>query len=632
MPLTIDCGHRLLVQRERGMDMPLNVKWHKQTLMLENNLFHLPTIQQLLLTEVMAEAQVLSGENLEQRHVTEIVPSTELALRPNSLLVSGLESLSAIEQEDLVNLAGIVVVGSGSPENHGTRDTGTISAVEANSSPGSSAALALSAVDSSLERLERICAAMTIPLLQLLSFGEPIQFYEEIRATFLKEVRGNTAKLHEHFLKVVLAEGLDGLVHDISNRVGRPVVVETANFHILASRNMGGTPQSQRQALTEQLAVALHRGKRNEEKAHFLKTLHIRPFKIGRRLVAPILVEEVAVGFISCATKANENLDMLSDFLQPAAAACTVDFYQRRGDGTIVTVTQKSLLKDLLSGRGLSAAEQERVERHYGFDLCDGLMVFAIDITGGGAQRAPQTFDESLAATEVEGTRTFVVPYNHKEGKTWQQLAEDLKSRIRTLIAQSDGKFQDEAQRSTTRGLSRAERSVDSYGGAEEGVDGRAALKSNLRIQIGAGRLAPNILGLAEAYREARQALIIGNMLQGEQEFTVSYGDLGIKRLLYLMIDHPELQRFYEENLAPLERYDAEWESELVPSLRVYLEQGANLNSAARALFIHRHTMNYRLEQIADILKIDIDSQAVLLNLQIAFLIRDMKQGIQGKH
>src|SRR5271155_1257769 len=113
MPLTIDCGHRLLVQRERGMDMPLNVKWHKQTLMLENNLFHLPTIQQLLLTEVMAEAQVLSGENLEQRHVTEIVPSTELALRPNSLLVSGLESLSAIEQEDLVNLAGIVVVGSG---------------------------------------------------------------------------------------------------------------------------------------------------------------------------------------------------------------------------------------------------------------------------------------------------------------------------------------------------------------------------------------------------------------------------------------------------------------------------------------------------------------------------------------
>jgi purine catabolism regulator len=113
-------------------------------------------------------------------------------------------------------------------------------------------------------------------------------------------------------------------------------------------------------------------------------------------------------------------------------------------------------------------------------------------------------------------------------------------------------------------------------------------------------------------------------MVHGENEFAIGYGELGIKRLLYLIIDHPELQRFYEDNLAPLEAYDTEWESELVPSLRVYLEQGANLNSTARALFIHRHTLRYRLEQIADILKVDIDSQEVLLNLQIAFLIRDM--------
>jgi purine catabolism regulator len=93
------------------------------------------------------------------------------------------------------------------------------------------------------------------------------------------------------------------------------------------------------------------------------------------------------------------------------------------------------------------------------------------------------------------------------------------------------------------------------------------------------------------------------------------------------MIDHPELERFYEENLAPLERYDQEYESELVSSLRVYLAQGANLNSAARALFVHRHTLRYRLEQIAEILKADIDSQEILLNLQIAFLIKDMKFG-----
>ena len=69
----------------------------------------------------------------------------------------------------------------------------------------------------------------------------------------------------------------------------------------------------------------------------------------------------------------------------------------------------------------------------------------------------------------------------------------------------------------------------------------------------------------------------------------------------------------------------------MVDTLRVYLQQGANLNSTARTLFIHRHTLRYRLEQIADILKVDIDSQEVLLNLNIAFIIRDMKAGGKKK-
>lgn len=35
--------------------------------------------------------------------------------------------------------------------------------------------------------------------------------------------------------------------------------------------------------------------------------------------------------------------------------------------------------------------------------------------------------------------------------------------------------------------------------------------------------------------------------------------------------------------------------------------------------------MRYRLEQIAELLKVDIDSPEVLLNLQIAFNILEMK-------
>ncbi|HEY9783837.1 MAG TPA: helix-turn-helix domain-containing protein, partial [Candidatus Obscuribacterales bacterium] len=220
------------------------------------------------------------------------------------------------------------------------------------------------------------------------------------------------------------------------------------------------------------------------------------------------------------------------------------------------------------------------------------ILVFAVEALNASGQplKLDSLPEDKGALTEIEGTRAVVIPYHAKANRTWQEEAEQLGKAIREAVKPKAG-------------------------------------AGEIRVQIGAGRLAETTLDLPDSYREARQALIVGSMIHGDGEFAISYGDLGVKRLLYLMIDHPELDRFYQENLAPLESYDEEWESELVPSLRVYLDHGANLNSAARALFVHRHTLRYRLEQIAEILKVDIDSQEVLLNLQIAFQIRDMRGG-----
>ena len=216
-----------------------------------------------------------------------------------------------------------------------------------------------------------------------------------------------------------------------------------------------------------------------------------------------------------------------------------VEFSQRRKDGSVFTVTQKSLLKDLLSGRTLSASDQERLERHFGFDLADGLLVFAVEIirpavpaSADGARPVVLNWpDDTFITTEVEGTRIFVVPYMNKENRSPSAEAEGLLQKIQQFL------------------------------GPEADL---------AHVQIGASRLAETILDLSEAYREARQALVIASMVHGDQGFIQAYGDLGVRRLLYLMIDHPELARFYEDNLAPLQAYDEEWESELVPSLKVY--------------------------------------------------------------
>jgi hypothetical protein len=445
-------------------------------------------------------------------------------------------------------------------------------------------------LDVTYKRTLKLCTEAAVPLILMPSFGEPGQVADDVRMAFLREVKQSSARLHASLLTLLLDQGVEGLAEEISTQLNRPISIETADFKVLASRNMGVTPANQQRTLTDEIQSAMKRQgarKNGTENDHLCMT----PVKIGRRLVLPICLSGDVVGYVAVMVRQNDDWETIGEYLQAAALAAMVDFSQRRKDGSVFSVTQKSLLKDLLSGRGLSASDQERLERHYGLDLCDSILVLACQTLGTVGFGKAGWPEDQFITTDVEGTRVYLLPYIAKTETTWQEEAATLIGKLRNAT----------------------------FGGGK------------LTLQVGAARMVETVLDLPDAYREARQALIIGSMMHGEKEFCIGYGDLGVRRLLYLMIDHFEFDRFYEDTLAPLEAYDTEWESELVPSLRVYLAHGANLNSAARALFIHRHTLRYRLEQIAEILKVDIDSQEVLLNLQIAFMIGDMKGVPQGK-
>jgi hypothetical protein len=532
---------------------------------------HQPTLKHLLNSEAMADAQVLFGQDLLDRPVVQVVTGLTPPPKAGSLLIARPGMVGAQDAEAVSELAGLIVI---------RPYVVPADAASVASGQGQAGSLAVG-VEVDTQRLVQICADAEVPLILVPGFGELAQIAEDIRLAFLAELKRASARMHAVLLSMVIEDGLGGVVEELSSWISRPVACETADFKILAAKNMGPTPPSQQRTLTEEVAETINRQMRAQD-TRILTDLCQKPFRIGRRLVMPILLDGVVVAYLSAMVKPTDDIDAMAEYLYPAALAAMIDLSQRRKEVSAFTVNQKSLLKDLLSGRTLSSADQERFDQTFGFDLCDGLLVFAAQAVTANPEGNPPWPEEPYPSTEVEGTRVFVIPYHKKSERTWQQEAELLVELIKK----------------TSPGV---------------------------KVQLGAGRITESTLDLADGYREARQALIVGSMIHSDEEFVLGYGELGVKRLLYLMIDHPEFDRFYEENLSPLEAYDAEWETELVPTLQVYLQQGANLNSAARALFIHRHTLRYRLEQIAELLNVDIDSQEVLLNLQIAYLIKDMK-------
>ena len=79
--------------------------------------------------------------------------------------------------------------------------------------------------------------------------------------------------------------------------------------------------------------------------------------------------------------------------------------------------------------------------------------------------------------------------------------------------------------------------------------------------------------------------------------------------LLPAMSEDPgELERFYDETVAPLAAYDDQYETELVATVEAYLENDGNVTPTAETLFTHRHTVRYRLERVRELCGHDLSS------------------------
>jgi DNA-binding PucR family transcriptional regulator len=90
----------------------------------------------------------------------------------------------------------------------------------------------------------------------------------------------------------------------------------------------------------------------------------------------------------------------------------------------------------------------------------------------------------------------------------------------------------------------------------------------------------------------------------------LAFEETGAYRLLLpaLSEDPGELERFYDETVAPLVAYDEQYETDLRVTVEAYLEENGNVTPTAERLFTHRHTVRYRLERVKELSGLDIFS------------------------
>jgi len=141
----------------------------------------------------------------------------------------------------------------------------------------------------------------------------------------------------------------------------------------------------------------------------------------------------------------------------------------------------------------------------------------------------------------------------------------------------------------------------------------------------GIGRIAKNLQGIPQSFREAQQALEIGRRLFGEGKLH-SFVHLGVYRLLFHLDGQDELDDFYQEMLGPLLAHDARNDGTLVETLEGFFRCNGNLSETARVMHLHRNSLLYRLDRIEAILGRSLEDSELRLSLQIALKIHHLQR------
>ena len=114
----------------------------------------------------------------------------------------------------------------------------------------------------------------------------------------------------------------------------------------------------------------------------------------------------------------------------------------------------------------------------------------------------------------------------------------------------------------------------------------------------------------AQIYRAGKEALMAANVAESEDRSPLAFEETGSYRLLLpaMSEDPAELERFFDETVAPLAAYDDQYETELVATVEAYLDNDGNVTPTAETLFTHRHTVRYRLERVRELCGHDLSS------------------------
>lgn len=144
---------------------------------------------------------------------------------------------------------------------------------------------------------------------------------------------------------------------------------------------------------------------------------------------------------------------------------------------------------------------------------------------------------------------------------------------------------------------------------------------NNANFYIAIENQSNNLQNLHQGYKEAKKISKINRLLRNNNAH-LKYNEVGLYKLLLDLYDKDKMKSFYDKTLGDLAFYDKVNNTDYVEILINYFENNCSIVETANTLYIHRNTMNYKINKIEQILDINLSDIGDRSKIYIALMIR----------
>ncbi|APH06441.1 helix-turn-helix domain-containing protein [Bacillus weihaiensis] len=408
-----------------------------------------------------------------------------------------------------------------------------------------------------------------------------------------------TKKMHEELSKVSLSQGgLEEITKTLAGLIDSKVAVIDEFLDVIVS----STVQSEKTA--KKLAITYERlfEQAMKDEGVIYETIELEQNQQTRVYLFPIKTYKYTIGYLTIFLEGEAILDTIDRFAVEQASVIFALEMNRRETSTINDLKYSGYILDQILQNGYSALSHNQLSKINFFDNQNDRYVTV------------QAYikDPLLSIKEFSDKKNQLIRYIYREiaGLQFKTLVLDKNMEVVFLLMVPSRVEEAELQRQLTKVFNQLQK--------------RAKEMLDISLLVGIGRMVPHLKEVQSSYRDTQKCI---DFLQSTNHLNMilSYQELGTQRL-FLKTERNELKDFVNDMLGPIIAYDQENSTELLATLKVYLESNQNMALAAKRLYVHTNTIKYRLNTIKEIVSIDHLDGKKAFDLQLGLYVQEFLQ------